>query len=150
MGIRVPINIESEAAGEAMEDARLRAIVRTAVRAALRDRGHAEAEISVTLLDDEGIRELNREYLERDRVTDVIAFSLFEKGEDPLGDVYIGFEQALRQAKTLKVDPEEELTRLSVHATLHVLGFDHPETDARDRSEMWQMQERIVAAIMAA
>ena len=145
MPVRVPIAVASEIDDAHGIDARAaRDVVRAAVRAALKDRNVKEAEISVTLLDDAGITEINGEYLERDRATDVISFPLYEEGEAPFGDVYIGLEQALRQAKALGVHPLQELARLAVHATLHVLGYDHPESADRERSEMWQVQERIV------
>jgi probable rRNA maturation factor len=109
--------------------------------------GGPSGEISVTLLDDEGIRDINRRYLDRDRPTDVIAFSL---GEAPtvLGDVYIGFDQACRQAAEAGVSLEEELVRLAVHGTLHVLGHDHPEGDDRVTSPMFVLQERLVSELL--
>jgi probable rRNA maturation factor len=106
-------------------------------------------EISITLLDDESIRSLNRAYLERDRVTDVIAFSLGDEGGPVLGDVYLGCEQARRQASELGVDGDEELIRLAVHGTLHVLGHDHPEEAERVESPMFALQERIVRRVLA-
>lgn len=150
MPVRVPIAIPdgAERAGR-VDAAELRKLVRAAVRATLKRRGVREAEISVTLMDDAGMSEMNREYLQRDRVTDVIAFPLYEEGEAPVGDVYIGYEQALRQAAAHGVRDREEVTRLVVHGTLHVLGYDHPETGARERSEMWRLQEQIVAELAA-
>ena len=124
------------------------ALLERAVRHTLEDQGIEAAEISVTLLDDEGIAALNRDYLGKDRPTDVIAFSL---GTDsrPLGDVYIGVDQAGRQAGELGVALDEELVRLSVHGTLHVLGHDHPEGSERTESPMFGLQERLVNAIMS-
>ena len=119
-----------------------------AVRHVLDGEGRAEGEVSVTLLDDGGIRELNREYLERDFVTDVIAFALHEPDTPVLGDVYIGFEQCRRQAAECGVDPGEELLRLVVHGTLHVLGYDHPEGEERTRSPMFERQEALVRALL--
>lgn len=123
------------------------ALLEAAVRHTVGDQGVATAEISVTLLDDDGIRTLNRDYLGKDRPTDVIAFSLGSESE-PLGDVYIGVEQAGRQAEELGVALDEELVRLSVHGTLHVLGHDHPEGGERTESPMFARQERLVRAIM--
>lgn len=119
-----------------------------------------EAELSVTFLEDEPMRKLNREYRRKDRTTDVLSFSLHGSspiGHDAsgavspfLGDVYVGIDQAARQAEEHGVSLEEELVRLSVHGALHVLGFDHPD-DAEDRraSEHWQIQEEIVRDAMA-
>lgn len=139
--VEVTVNVEVE--GMAIDADLLRA----AVLHALAD--HREGgELSLTLVDDGTIRAINREYLGRDRVTDVIAFSLGEGGA-LLGDVYVGAEQARRQAGELGVDPAEELLRLAVHGTLHVLGHDHPEGDDRVASPMFDLQERLVREILA-
>lgn len=121
-------------------------MLESTVRETLEDQDVEEAEISVTLLDDEGIRSLNRAYLAKDRPTDVIAFTLGGGGQ-LLGDVYVGMEQARRQAAELGVPLEEELVRLTVHGTLHVLGHDHPEGPERDTSSMWILQEELVRRI---
>jgi probable rRNA maturation factor len=121
--------------------------IRAAVRAALDAGQVTDAEISVTLLADDEIAELNRRYLGHEGPTDVIAFPLWDDGEPPVGDVYIGHDQALRQAASHHVPAREELARLAVHGTLHVLGHDHPDGDARLDSEMWRVQEAIVARI---
>lgn len=124
------------------------ALLHRAVLHTLRDQGVEAGELSVTLLDDAGIQDLNRQYLAKDRPTDVIAFAL-GSGPDPLGDVYLGVEQARRQAGELGVALEEELVRLAVHGTLHVLGHDHPEGADRVESEMFRIQERLVREIVA-
>jgi probable rRNA maturation factor len=106
-----------------------------------------DAELSVTLLGDRAIAALNAEWLRHDGPTDVIAFPLYEEGEPPVGDVYIGVRQAGRQAAALGVPVSEELARLAIHGTLHVLGFDHPAGPDRVRSPMWREQERILASL---
>jgi probable rRNA maturation factor len=112
-----------------------------------------EGEVSLTLMDDTGIRSLNQEYLGHDRVTDVIAFTLSERlsggDEEPLlGDVYIGFMQAERQATQLGIPVRDELARLAIHGTLHVLGHDHPEGDDRFQSPMWALQEALLTRLL--
>lgn len=122
-----------------------------AVRRALEARGVRRAEVSLALLDDRAIQALNREHLDHDWPTDVLAFALWSEG-DPVvvGDVYVGFEQALRQAGDEGVDPLEELQRLAVHGTLHVTGLDHPhEADERAASPMYLLQESLVQALRA-
>jgi probable rRNA maturation factor len=117
-----------------------------AVRHTLRTQGVGEAEMSVTLLDDAGIRDLNRKYLGEDRPTDVISFAL---GAAPgvLGDVYLGVEEARRQAADAEVSLAEELVRLAVHGTLHVLGHEHPAGPERETSSMFTLQEALVREI---
>lgn len=119
-------------------------------RAALEEGGIREAEVSITLLDDEGIEALNREYFGKPWPTDVIAFSLHEEGDPVLGDVYLGFLQARRQSRELKIPLDEELLRLAIHGTLHVLGHDHPEGDDRSRSEMYSLQEELLRRVLKA
>lgn len=124
--------------------------VRRAVAHTLAAEGVTRGEVSVALLDDDAIRRLNREHLHHDRPTDVISFALWEEGEPVVGDIYLGVEQAARQAGELGVEVEEELVRLAVHGTLHVLGWDHPEeADARDASPMYRRQEALVRELIA-
>jgi probable rRNA maturation factor len=111
---------------------------------ALQTEGIREAEVSLTLLDDVGIRQLNLAYFGKDRPTDVIAFPLHEPGGPIFGDIYLGFEQARRQAEELSLPLEEELLRLAIHGTLHLMGHNHPEGDERFQSEMFQRQEALV------
>jgi len=118
-----------------------------AVLHALAAEGRTVLELSLTLLGDEDIQALNREYLGHDRPTDVIAFGLGGP-EDLVGDVYLGVEQARRQAEEHGVPLDEELVRLAVHGTLHVLGHDHPDGDERWQSPMFEVQERIVLAFL--
>lgn len=141
MGLTVRVNPVATVAIEGGE-----AVVERAARAAATDRGVGEGELSLTLLDDEAMAALNRDWLERDGPTDVLAFSLHGAGEAPVGDIYLGVDRAVAQAAAEEEPPRRELARLAVHGTLHVLGYDHPETD-REQSEMWQHQERIVAGL---
>ena len=124
------------------------ALVKRAVEATLKHENVDDASLSVTLLPDARIRQMNRKYLEHDYVTDVISFPLYERGEKPVGDVYIGYEQAERQASDADVDLVDECARLAIHGTLHVLGYDHPEDETRTKSEMWVLQEEILAAFL--
>jgi probable rRNA maturation factor len=128
--------------------ATLHPLIRRAVRATVEDAGHAEAEISITLLDDEAIAAMNREHLDHDGITDVISFALWERGEVPVGDVYIGVAQAARQASALDVAVAEEIVRLAIHGALHVLGHDHADGEDRSTGEMWQVQERLVREVL--
>jgi len=124
------------------------ALLEVAVRTALAAVGQ-QVEMSVTLVDDAEIQRLNREYLGRDGVTDVIAFSLGSP-EQQLGDVYVGADQARRQAEALGVPLREELARLAIHGVLHVLGHDHPEGDDRFASPMYVLQERLLEEVFEA
>ncbi len=117
-------------------------------RAVLDREGIQEGEISIVLLNDAGISALNKEYFGRDRPTDVIAYALHAPGDPVLGDVYLGFEQAQRQASELGVPLDEELVRLVIHGALHVLGYQHPEGEDRFGSRMFIIQEKLLQGVL--
>ncbi|HET6230732.1 MAG TPA: rRNA maturation RNase YbeY [Longimicrobiaceae bacterium] len=121
--------------------------VEAAVRAVLAAEGVDEAEMSIVLVGDAEIAALNEEYLDHEGPTDVISFHLHEEGDPPLGDVYVGVEQAARQAAEFGATPAEEVVRLAVHGTLHVLGWDHPKDDDRGDSPMFRRQEELLRAL---
>jgi probable rRNA maturation factor len=124
-------------------------ILEAGIREVFRRAGIQDGEISITFLDDPGIRDLNRDYLGRDHPTDVIAFTLNEPGDPPLGDVYVGYLQARRQAAELGIHLDEELVRLAIHGALHVLGHDHPPGGGREKSEMFQLQEEVLNTVLS-
>jgi probable rRNA maturation factor len=116
-----------------------------ALRRLLSRVGVEGGELSVTFLEDEPIRVMNRTHLGHDWIPDVLSFSLHAAAEPLLGDVYVGLDQAERQAREHKVSREEELVRLALHGTLHTLGYDHPEApDERAGTELYQLQEAIL------
>jgi probable rRNA maturation factor len=123
--------------------------VEAAVRHVLRAEGVEEAEISLALLDDAAIAAMNQEYLDHEGPTDVITFAMHEGEEPPLGDIYVGVEQAVRQAAEWSVAPAEEVLRLAVHGTLHVLGYEHPDGPERVESEMFIRQEELLRSFLA-
>jgi probable rRNA maturation factor len=115
------------------------------VRFVLREEAVEEAELSLTLLLDVEMAQLNEQYLGHEGTTDVISFPLEGPGSTVVGDIYIGMEQAMRQAEDLAVPADEELLRLAVHGTLHVLGHEHPESDDREDSPMYRRQEELLS-----
>lgn len=123
--------------------------VEAAVRHVLRAEGVEAAEISVALVGDGEIAALNEQYLGHEGPTDVISFHLHDRGEPPLGDVYVGVEQAVRQASAFGAAADEEVLRLAVHGTLHVLGYEHPEGDDRAASPMFARQEALLRELLS-
>jgi len=103
----------------------------------------ANSHVDITLLSAPRMRHLNRRATGRRGLTDVIAYPLPQPDGRVCGDVYICPEAAARAAEN-GVTLGEELVRLAVHGTLHVLGYDHPEGPGRTRSLMWRRQERYV------
>lgn len=107
------------------------------------------ADVSLTFLGPRAMRRLNARHKGHDRPTDVIAFALPELDGSLTGDIYLCRWQAAREARQLGIPVREELVRLVVHGTLHVLGWDHPEDEGRTCSPMWQRQEQYVRELMA-
>jgi probable rRNA maturation factor len=117
--------------------------IRTITTAVLKGERRS-ADVMVTFLGPTRMRALNREHLGHDRTTDVISFALPTPDGRLVGDVYVCRAVATTQARAHGVPVREELVRLVVHGTLHVLGYDHPEGEGRTRSLMWRRQERYV------
>jgi probable rRNA maturation factor len=88
--------------------------------------------ISVSIVDDKKMKELNNEYLQKDYPTDVLSFEIGEIQNDGtyyLGDVVVNQEQAKRQAGEYGNDLEKEISELVEHGVLHLLGVHHEEND---------------------
>lgn len=121
--------------------------VRRLVGTVLEGEGTTGATVSVTFLSSSRMRALHRKALGSAMTTDVVAFPLAH-GEAIVGDIYICPERARQNAKELGIRVKEEIARLVVHGTLHVLGYDHPPGPRRVRSPMWRRQERYVRQLL--
>jgi probable rRNA maturation factor len=114
-----------------------------------------EVEVSLVLVDDKKIQELNRDYRGIDRPTDVLSFPLREAVEDEgpkvsvdewlLGDIVVSMETALRQAEEYGHSLERELGFLIVHGCLHLLGYDHQREE--ERQVMREKEEAILTSL---
>lgn len=130
-----------------------RLLVRRACKAALLfEKFENPAEISVTFVDDERIHEINKEYRNVDRSTDVLSFPLCENGEyevSPetgrvaLGDIVLSLEHAKAQAEEYGHSFEREVAYLTVHSMLHLLGYDH-EAGGLEQVRMREREEGIL------
>jgi len=109
----------------------------------------------VTLCDNAYIHKLNKEYRGVDRHTDVLSFPMYEDGEfDPaecafgavLGDIVISLERAKEQAEEIGHSFLREVAFLTVHSTLHLLGFDHERSPEEDELQC-SLQKKIVATM---
>lgn len=89
--------------------------------------------VSVSFVDDNEIKNLNRDYRNVDKVTDVLSFPMDEEYDDKiiLGDIVINMVRVLSQAKEFGHSNRRELSYLCVHSTLHLLGYDHIEEEDR-------------------
>ena len=121
--------------------------MRVAERAMAWERAPAASHVEITLLPAAAMRRANRRATGRRGLTDVIAYSLPQPDGRLLGDVYISPDAAAGATRN-GAGLREELIRLAVHGTLHVLGYDHPDGAGRTRSRMWQLQERYVKRLL--
>ncbi len=122
-----------------------------AARRVLAWEGARWARVDLTLVGAAAMRRLNRRATGRRRLTDVIAFALPQPDGTLVGDIYLCPAAAERwvEGKREGGRVEEELLRLAVHGTLHVLGYDHPEGGGRTRSSMWRRQEAYMRRLLA-
>lgn len=115
-----------------------------------------KTEVDITIVDDEEIHTLNRDYRNVDRSTDVLSFALDEVGADEpkfmggpeehlLGDIVISAETAARQADEFGHGLEREIVYLAVHGLLHLLGYDH--MTAADKAVMRAKEEEALREI---
>ena len=113
------------------------------------------AEISVTIVDDERIHELNKQYRNIDRSTDVLSFPLGENGvydinhdtgAKMLGDIVISIEHAFEQAEKYGHSLEREIGFLTVHSLLHLRGYDH-ENGGLEAVRMREKEEAALTQI---
>lgn len=106
-----------------------------------------DVEFNIIIVDNEYIRNLNRNYRHIDRETDVITFALeddktFNPEERVLGDIYISIEKAISQSLEYNHSLERELCFLAVHGLLHLLGYDHIKKE--EEEVMFKLQGEIL------
>ena len=99
--------------------------------ALLRDAGIDSAELSIAVVDDPTIHQLNRQFLEHDQPTDVLSFLLEREGGHLEGEVIVSSETALRSAARYGWSPEDELLLYLIHGTLHLVGYDDHTSEER-------------------
>jgi probable rRNA maturation factor len=107
-----------------------------------------ETELSVSIVGDRSIRIINRDYLAKDRPTNVISFSLQEGdfgGVNPhaLGDVIISADTAAREAEEGGLALFERLSFLLMHGILHLCGYDHERSGEAEAARMEQKEQQL-------
>jgi probable rRNA maturation factor len=129
-----------------------RRLLAARARAALRAIGQPRAELSLALVDDGAMGELNAAHRGKVGPTDVLSFSLVEGAHAEhrgalLGDVVIDVEQAARQARRARRTLDDELAKLLIHGVLHLVGHDHEADDEarRMRAEERRLWKTLVA-----
>lgn len=145
------IQIENRQRKQKISIPRLRKIARKILSVS----GCPDAELSILIVGDRRIRQINRDYLQRDKATNVISFAQ-QEGENPagatllLGDVVISAETAARDAAEAQLPFESELTFLLLHGILHLLGFDHERSGEAEAARMEAREEEIFTLLQSA
>lgn len=133
-----------------------RLLIRKSCNATLKLEGIEEsAEVDVTLVNDEDIRQMNSQFRNIDSATDVLSFPLGADGKfdtNPetcalmLGDIVISVDHALHQANLYGHGIEREIAFLTVHSMLHLLGYDH-ENGGLEQMTMREKEENVLEAL---
>jgi probable rRNA maturation factor len=145
------MSIAVDVAAEGMRLPLARARVADLVRGVLRAERVRNALVSVAFLDDRAMARLNREHLGHRGSTDVISFGFAPAPGGPVvGDVYIAPAVVRANARAHGTGVREELARVVIHGTLHVLGHDHPTDEGRTSSAMWRRQEQLLRRLTGA
>jgi len=106
--------------------------------------------VSIHFIGDKKMRSINKKYRNKDSSTDVLSFAIKE-GEYSLdsnewGDIFISIPYIKAQAKRVKVVYKEELFRMLIHGTLHLVGHDH--TKPKEAKKMFTLQEAILKKVI--
>jgi probable rRNA maturation factor len=109
------------------------------------------SEVSLNLVEEDKIQELNQKYRNKNKPTDVLSFPLDDKSPEQggtllLGDIFICLSIAKNEAKRENINIDEKLARLTVHGFLHLMGYDH-ETSAKDAGKMLDLENKILESI---
>ena len=126
-------------------------LLEMAVSAALRQFDRTEAVITLRLTNDSEMKVLNETYRGLAKTTDVLSFNADfkdpETGTFYLGDIVISLEQAVVQAASQGHSLDIECAFLTIHGTLHLLGFDHH--DPKEKKEMWALQDNLLQDVLS-
>lgn len=137
-------------------DSRLLETLEHVVKTVLKAEGKTDdPEVSIALVEDSYIRELNFKFRHKDQSTDVLSFSMWESaGEEPLvdgvednimGDIIISLETAERQAQEYGHSLTREVAYLAAHGMFHLFGYDHDNEN--DRQVMREKEEKVLAVL---
>ncbi len=129
----------------------LRLRIRRAALAVLRAEAVDEpCDLSVLITDDAGIHVINREFREVDRPTDVLSFPMGETdprtGRFLLGDMVLNVDRAKAQGEEFGHGPEHEISYLTVHSVLHLLGYDH--VDEGEMKRAMRAREKVIMNLL--
>ncbi len=155
-GLQVYMSIETPLEGSLVSETSASDLIERVCVESAKQEGLALAEVSVTIVDEKTIQELNKTYRNKDEVTDVLSFALLE-GDEPaiesdddgdtlvLGDIVICWQRVLSQAREYGHSVNRELAFLTAHGFFHLLGYDH--MNEADELTMFARQEEVLMAL---
>ncbi|MHC1546945.1 rRNA maturation RNase YbeY [Phyllobacterium sp. K27] len=148
--IDIDILVETDGWPEEAVLSNLASIAIAAVWYELADGNQPDSELSLVFTDDAAIKELNNDWRDKDKPTNVLSFPAFpiKPGQKPgpmLGDIVIARETVIREAEDEEKSFDHHLTHLIVHGFLHLLGYDHETND--EAEEMEQLERKILARL---
>ena len=134
--IEVNLSLQTDLAPGILERAALAVLMHQSV----------DGDLTIVMTDDAQLHELNRDYLDIDAPTDVLSFPASETDPETarryLGDILISIPRAAEQARAAGHTLKAEAQLLTVHGTLHLLGYDHAE--AEEKARMWKAQAEVL------
>jgi probable rRNA maturation factor len=122
--------------------------LRRSLKRLLKELGITDSEVSLLLVNDDQIREINKNYLQRDRSTNVISFAMTEGAfgdvhPEILGDIILSVETAARDAMACDIDFMDEVEFLLIHGLLHLLGHNHENVESNEAKKMEKLEREI-------
>lgn len=115
-------------------------MIRRTARRVFRGEKRSDAECNIVFIQDDRMIELNGEYLDHWFTTDVLTFPLSDaEAKELTGEIYINIDQARRQALDYDVFIKDEILRLAIHGTLHLMGYQ--DTSKRQKAEMTRLED---------
>ncbi len=134
----------------------LRMLIRRCCNAVLKlEEFEGSAEINIILVDNEYIKNLNKQHRDKDMVTDVLSFPMGkdgkyeinpETGAKVLGDVVVSMEKVVEQYRSYGHSMQREIAYLVAHGVLHILGYDH-ESSGLEKVKMREKEEKVMALL---
>ena len=120
-------------------------IIEELCRSVLINEGHEIATVTFIFTDDDTLCKLKKEFFNLDVYTDVITFNLEDKGDPIEGEIYISWDRVKENAQELKNDVDEELKRMVIHSSLHLVGYEDESPDTK--TQMTQLENRYLNLI---
>jgi probable rRNA maturation factor len=122
--------------------------LRRSLKRLQKELGVEDSEVSLLLVDDAQIREINKNYLHRDRPTNVISFAMTEGAfgdvhPEILGDIILSVETASRDALACDIDFMDEVEFLLIHGLLHLLGYNHENVISKEAKQMKKLEREL-------